>query len=305
LTDDTLPPAPYPDDTESKGWRFELHMEKVKKSDTWLRAKTGRLRGALLLLWSEAWEQTPCGSLPDDDELLMLLLDMTADEFDAQRSVLMRGWWRADDGRLYHDTITERVLAMLEKRASDAKRSHDKRVRDAALKTKPKRVTKPSRVTHTGDTPASPVSSPPSTKHQAPVEEGVPPSSARGGEDPPPDDDDPPCDPRPATQAGQLCRRLRDAGMADTNPGHPELLALLDAGATAEEFVGFVTEALGKSKPFAYLLATVAGTRERAAATAMRVHRGPMPNRQEALEARNRAVGRAWLREQEEHDANR
>jgi len=115
-------PAPYPADTRAKGWRFELNMEQVKKSDTWLRARTGRVRASLLLLWAEAWEQTPCGSLPDDDELLCLLLDMEPDEFATMRAVLMRGWWRGDDGRLYHDTITDRVLDMLKSRAANAKR---------------------------------------------------------------------------------------------------------------------------------------------------------------------------------------
>ena len=118
-------PAPYPADTRAKGWRFELNMEQVKKSDTWLRARTGRVRASLLLLWAEAWEQTPCGSLPNDDELLCLLLDMEPAEFAAARPVLMRGWWEAEDGRLYHDTITARVLDMLKARAGNAKRVAD------------------------------------------------------------------------------------------------------------------------------------------------------------------------------------
>lgn len=100
-------------------------MEQVKKSDTWLRARTGRVRASLLLLWAEAWEQTPCGSLPNDDELLCLLLDMEPDEFAAARPVLMRGWWESEDGRLYHDTITARVLDMLKARAGNAKRVAD------------------------------------------------------------------------------------------------------------------------------------------------------------------------------------
>ena len=73
-----MKPAPYPADTRAKGWRFEIDMEKIKASDTWLRAKTGEVRGALLLLWSEAWQQTPCGTLPNDDELVALLIDMPA-----------------------------------------------------------------------------------------------------------------------------------------------------------------------------------------------------------------------------------
>jgi uncharacterized protein YdaU (DUF1376 family) len=155
-------PAPYPADTLAKGWRFEVDMEKVKRSDTWLRAKTGEVRGALLLLWGEAWQQTPCGTLPPDDELVALIIDMPAAKFAKHRNVLMRGWWLAEDGRLYHETITERVLAMLEKRAKDAKRSADRRERQAASTHAPSGVTPASRVTHAGDPGEF------GTKHQAP-----------------------------------------------------------------------------------------------------------------------------------------
>src|SRR5688572_30695569 len=95
---DEVDDPPFPDDTLSKGWRFELHMEKVKKSDTWLRARTGFVRAHLLLLWSEAWEQTPCGTLPDDDELVALMLDMDPETFAKHRSILMRGWKLASNG---------------------------------------------------------------------------------------------------------------------------------------------------------------------------------------------------------------
>ena len=105
--------APYPPTTRAKGWDFSLGVERAKRSDTWLRAKTGALRGALLLLWCEAWEQEPCGSLPSDDETVALMIDMPLPEFMAVRAVLMRGWWLADDGRQYHDTIIERVLMMI------------------------------------------------------------------------------------------------------------------------------------------------------------------------------------------------
>lgn len=88
-------------------------MEQIEQSDTWLRARNGLNRAYLLMLWAKAWSQKPCGSLPNDDELIALMLDMDDDEFAKRKAVLMRGWWLADDGRLYHTTITERVLEML------------------------------------------------------------------------------------------------------------------------------------------------------------------------------------------------
>jgi len=61
-----------------------------------------------------------------------------------------------------------------------------------------------------------------------------------------------------------------------------------------------VAQALDKAprNAFAYLLGVVEGERKRAITTAGQLHRGAMPNRQEAIEQRNAAVGDAWLAEQ-------
>lgn len=131
MTDLTRPP-PYAPDTRARGWRFEVDMEKVKQSDTWLRAKTGEVRGALMLLWGESWQQTPCGSLPADDELVALLIDMPPAKFTKFRPVLMRGWYLANDGRLYHETITERVLEMIAARTKERDRKNAWRQRQDA-----------------------------------------------------------------------------------------------------------------------------------------------------------------------------
>lgn len=137
-------------------------MEAIKASDTWLLAKTGAVRGALLLLWAEAWQQTPCGTLPKDEELIALLIDMAPPAFQKNRKVLLRGWYEAEDGRLYHETITRRVLSMLDKRASDAKRAATRRARASDSHVSPPEDTPESRVTHTGSRSEF------DTKHQAP-----------------------------------------------------------------------------------------------------------------------------------------
>ena len=92
------------------------------------------------------------------------------------------------------------------------------------------------------------------------------------------------------TQAGAVCRALRAAGIADVNPGHPRLLALLAAGATEAEFVGFVPAAAAKRAGFAWVLGAVEGERSRAAATSKAVHHGAMPAKADALMAANVAV---------------
>jgi uncharacterized protein YdaU (DUF1376 family) len=112
---------PYPADTRAKGWRFELDYERIRQSDTWALSAPEH-RPWLLMLWMVAWEQTPCGSLPDDDALIAARIGMAPAPFAKARGTLRRGWWLAEDGRLYHQAITQHVLRMIEKRAKEAAR---------------------------------------------------------------------------------------------------------------------------------------------------------------------------------------
>lgn len=58
---------------------------------------------------------------------------------------------------------------------------------------------------------------------------------------------------------------MRKAGMAGTNPGDPRLLALIEQGATIEEFAGAAAEAVAREKGFAYALKVIEGRRADAA----------------------------------------
>lgn len=123
-----LPDPPYSADTRAKGWRFELDLERVMQSDTWALA-TPELRPWLLMLWTVAWQQVPCGSMPSDDALIAARLGMKPANFKKTKDVLMRGWWAANDGRLYHGTIAERVLDMLGRKEGERKRKAEYRAR--------------------------------------------------------------------------------------------------------------------------------------------------------------------------------
>ena len=114
-------PAPYPADTRAKGWRFELDYERIEQSDTWDLAGA-EARPWLLMLWLTAWRQVPCGSLSNSDDVIAAKIGMPTKLWPKFRDVLLRGWWLADDGRLYHDTLVERVAEMLQYRRKNAKR---------------------------------------------------------------------------------------------------------------------------------------------------------------------------------------
>lgn len=78
------------------------------------------------------------------------------------------------------------------------------------------------------------------------------------------------------TPYGAITQALRKAGIQRCNPGHLTFRALVDAGATADEFLAYVDGALEKRDPFAYLLAVVESARREAKEVGDAVHRGSM-----------------------------
>lgn len=169
-------PTPYPSETQAKGWRFELDYEQIDQSDTWdLAAEIPMAQPALLMMWLVAWRQKPCGSLPADEAVIRSKCRIPPAVWTRCREVCMRGWWVAEDGRLYHDTIVKRVLAMLDKRASDAQRAANRRARKADSSATHDGITDESRVTRDGPTREF------DTKHQAPSTKDNSPKPPRGG----------------------------------------------------------------------------------------------------------------------------
>jgi len=128
-----LPEPPYAADTRAKGWRFDLDAERIEASDTWALANDEQKR-ALLMLWYRAWQQIPCGSFPDDDGVIAARIGLPLAAFQVWRTVLMRGWIKHSDGRLYHPVIAERVLTFVKSREDMARRQREARERRAKEK---------------------------------------------------------------------------------------------------------------------------------------------------------------------------
>lgn len=253
-------PAPYPSDTRARGWRFELDHDRIEQSDTWVLAKP-EIRPWLLMLWMVAWRQTPCGTLPDDDDLIVARLGIDRAVFDKNRAVLMRGWWPAGDGRLYHNVLVERVLEMLGYKEKEKARKAAYRAKMAGAN-----VPKMSRGTTVGqpcdnqgtDTGRDATGTGTGTKTKektiAPPVRSLSTSHAR-----PDVSHGTYADTQPTP--GEACKAMRAKGLAAVNPSHPTLLALLDKGMTIEELESAAEDAVAKHKPFAYALATAEGRR--------------------------------------------
>lgn len=113
-----MKPVPYQPDIKARGWSFDLDVERIEASDTWALAGN-ELQPWLLKTWYVSWKSQPAGSMPADPHLFAARIGMKWSQFEAARDVLMRGWWLADDGLLYHDTVTEKVYKMIGKRKKD------------------------------------------------------------------------------------------------------------------------------------------------------------------------------------------
>ena len=120
----SLPEAPYPATLRAKGFTLSIDWELIEQSDTWVICPVN-LRPWLLMIWTRSWVSAPAGSYTADDEAIAARIGMPLREFQVNRDYLMRGWYRADDGRLYHPFVTKLVLDMAGKREKDRKRVSD------------------------------------------------------------------------------------------------------------------------------------------------------------------------------------
>jgi uncharacterized phage protein (TIGR02220 family) len=116
-----LPEPPYPADTKTKGWRFELDLQRVWKSDTWVLCSPD-MRPWLYHIWAVAFEQEPAGSLPRDHALIAAHIGMDQRMFAAHSDVLLRGFRLHSDNRLYHPVVCDRVKKLLGYRDGERER---------------------------------------------------------------------------------------------------------------------------------------------------------------------------------------
>ncbi|PSJ16900.1 hypothetical protein [Nitrosomonas supralitoralis] len=98
----------------------------------------------------------------------------------------------------------------------------------------------------------------------------------------------------PPTPAASVCLAIKKIGIIDLNPSHPELLMLIDAGATIDEFMHAARTAKDKSKGFAYVLGIVKGQRTEAEKAKGKVLQGKIPNKADALLQNNLETVSDW-----------
>ena len=262
-----------------------LDVLRLRDSDLMALA-TGDEFKAAVSLWCVAWHQVPAGSLPDDDRLLARFSG-AGPAWRKLREGALRGFVKCSDGRLYHSTIAEKAReAWASKQAQRARtaaataaREQRRReleaqrlgqrdvVRDVQRDEPRHDQRDVARDVHQGTGTVKGQGQGQGYTPTSPPLDANPTDAARVGEPPPA---------AKQTPAGAICRAMKAAGTVDVNPGHPDLLALIEAGATEAEFVGAAQTAAGKGKGFAYAIGALKRQRIEAAQAAQAMHRGPM-----------------------------
>lgn len=248
---EAVDPIPYPADVRAKGWRFEIDYEKVDRSDTWdLAAEVPMAQPALLMMWLAAWTQEPCGSMPNDEVVIRAKCRIPPKLWPTLKPILMRDWWLAEDGRLYHDMLVERVLEMLEYRRKNAARVANhaaKKKQSPAANALAAGDEQGNNDTGTGTGTGTSITVIPPTPELG--------AGLAGGESAKP------------TKAGSVCKAIKAKGVTGVSPSNPELLALIGRGVSVEVFEAAAEAAIRANarNPMSYLLAVAKGQLDSAA----------------------------------------
>ena len=222
---------------------------------------------------------------PDLRDCCKLARAVTKPERDAVAYVLREFFEQREDG--YHQGRADAEILRFRSKSEKARASINarwERIRNVSESASDRstNVSPQGYERTTDDIHRAPVPSPqtPDTSNQIPtvVAHATPRPRAPGPDDDPPDPPpSPPPPPAEPTRAAAATLAMRAAGLADANPAHPTLLALLQAGVTDTDLAGAAAVAVGKGKGFAYALAVADGWRRDAVSAGAAVAGAPRP----------------------------
>ncbi len=264
MTSSTRPAPLVPAEVDLRDFGYmPLDVLRLRDSDLAALA-TGDEFKAAVLLWCVSWHQVPAASLPDDDRLLARYSGAGAG-WKKVREEALRGFVKCLDGRLYHPTVAEKANeAWAAKAAQRARTKAATEAREAKRRAAESQRDVERDVERHGprdeqrDDARNVVQGKGEGregKGEEREKESASALSARASE--------------PAgtgeglvvTARGAVGIALKAAGvdMTAVNLSDPRVDALLQAGATPEQFAGLASEALRarKDKPWLWVLAVL------------------------------------------------
>lgn len=130
---DQMPAPLVPADADLRDFAYTpIYRARLFGSAFHARASDAEWRAGVTL-WLKSWDQTPPGSLPDDDIELCRLAELARDlkTWKRLRAGALHGWIKCSDGRLYHKVVAEVVNESIKRKK--AQRDKTVRARIAAL----------------------------------------------------------------------------------------------------------------------------------------------------------------------------
>jgi uncharacterized protein YdaU (DUF1376 family) len=102
---------------------FMLNVQRLFASELWALS-TGDEMKAALALWGRAWQQSPPGSVPNDERVLAAF-SCAGKDWKKVKAMALRGFVECSDGRLYHRVLCEDVLNASRKRQAFRERTRN------------------------------------------------------------------------------------------------------------------------------------------------------------------------------------
>jgi hypothetical protein len=138
VTNEQLPAPLVPSHVDLRGYEYmPLYGERLFKSETWIAASAEAKVAALRLWWHAYAHEVPAASLPDNDKLLAEYAGygVAVRTWLKIKPQVMPGFVLCDDGRLYHDRLSEWAIEAWEMRSEhretvEAKSERQKRWRE-------------------------------------------------------------------------------------------------------------------------------------------------------------------------------
>lgn len=122
MADEALPEPLVPAEVDLRDFGFmPLEIERLRRSRAWLYAKRQPECGFYMLnLWAASWHEVPAASLEDDDDVLASLAMCDEKRWHKVRDIVLHGWVKCSDGRLYHPVVAEKAFDAWSKRMSSS-----------------------------------------------------------------------------------------------------------------------------------------------------------------------------------------
>jgi hypothetical protein len=111
MSNENLPAPPIQPNTDLRDFPFTpMYRARLFGSSFHARVSDAGWRAGVTL-WLKSWDQSPAGSLPDDDIDLCRLAELGRDlkSWRKVKAEALWGWHKCSDGLLYHDVVAEGV----------------------------------------------------------------------------------------------------------------------------------------------------------------------------------------------------